>query len=510
MSYQYPPPNQPPYGAYGQPPQGGYQQQYGAPQGPPQGHYPPQQGQYGQPPPSQGGYHGAPSPQPPVGYGAPPPSGYHAPSPQPPTGYGAPPPNGPPPAGYHGHSPQPSYGGPPPAGYGAPSPQPPVGYGAPPPGAPPQGGYHHAPSPQPGFNQPPPFAQGSQGHAPPPGQPPLGGPGMPGAPVPPGVPGPNSFAGPSMPSLGYTPGQKAPGDFRREADVLRKAMKGFGTDEAAMIGVLARLDPLQVAAVRASYSQHIGRDLYKDVKSEAGGYLRQGLLAVIEGPLGHDVECAHESVDGMGTKEWMMNEALLGRSNADMNAIRIAYEHKYHRKLHMDIADDLSFKTSSLFKHIISARRTEESVPPNPEEMKMWATIVYEKRDMDRVCEIFGRASNAQLRALDHECHAKWRTSLLGVIMDKYSGHMQDTLWFMAQGASDPAMRDAILLEQAMDGAGTKDERLVVRIVRIHWNRDHKEQVKRAYRHKYHKDLIDRVRGETSGDYQNLMCALLQ
>ena len=83
-----------------------------------------------------------------------------------------------------------------------------------------------------------------------------------------------------MPSLGYVPGQKAPGDFRREADILRKAMKGFGTDEKALIQVLARLDPLQIAAVRATYAQHIGRDLCKDVKSETGGYLRQGLLAV--------------------------------------------------------------------------------------------------------------------------------------------------------------------------------------------------------------------------------------
>ena len=48
-------------------------------------------------------------------------------------------------------------------------------------------------------------------------------------------------------------------------------MKGFGTDEKALIAVLSQLDPLQMAAVRDVYSKQLGRDLYKDVKSETGG-----------------------------------------------------------------------------------------------------------------------------------------------------------------------------------------------------------------------------------------------
>jgi annexin A7/11 len=131
---------------------------------------------------------------------------------------------------------------------------------------------------------------------------------------------------PSQPSLGYIPGQVAPGEFRPQADQLRKAMKGFGTDEKALIAVLARLDPLQMAAVRDTYSRHLGRDLYKDVKSETSGYFGDALLSIIDGPLMHDVACIHLAIDGAGTKEWLLNDILLGRSNADMNAIRTAYE----------------------------------------------------------------------------------------------------------------------------------------------------------------------------------------
>jgi annexin A7/11 len=50
---------------------------------------------------------------------------------------------------------------------------------------------------------------------------------------------------------------------------------------------------------------------------------------------------------------------------------------------------------------------------------------------------------------------------------------------------------------------------LVNRVVRIHWDRNHMEQVKGAYQHHFHRSLTSRIRGETSGDYEKLMCACL-
>ena len=49
-----------------------------------------------------------------------------------------------------------------------------------------------------------------------------------------------------------------------------------------------------------------------------------------------------------------------------------------------------------------------------------------------------------------------------------------------------------------MAGLGTRDEILVSRVVR-YWDRDHME-VKGAYKAKYGKCLLQRIRGETSED----------
>ncbi|KAI2817747.1 hypothetical protein CBS147320_8048 [Aspergillus niger] len=399
--------------------------------------------------------------------------------------------------------------------YGAPHPnQPP--YPNTPPGAPPgrQDMYHGGPQ---GYSQGLPPPQGAP-HGPPQGM--LQGSFGAAPPFPPhpaAPPHPQLYAPlASVPSLGYVRGQQANGDFRPQADQLRRAMKGFGTDEKTLIQVLAKLDPLQMAAVRSTYTQHIRRDLYKDVKGETSGYFRRGLLAIIDGPLQYDVACAREAVEGIGTKEWLLNDILLSRSNADMNAIKAAYQQTYHRALEKDVEGDLSFKTRNLFSLVLRATRHEESAPLDPQLIEAEAKSLHQAtaarmvNNVDEVCGIIARASDNELRAINHAFYTRYNIHLTKHIEKEFSGHMKDALLHMLGAALDPAMHDAEQLEDCMKGMGTKDEKLVTRVVRIHWAPGHLDQVKRAYRHRFQKDLLERVRGETSGDYQRLMVALLQ
>lgn len=86
---------------------------------------------------------------------------------------------------------------------------------------------------------------------------------------------------------------------------------------------------------------------------------------------------------------------------------------------------------------------------------------------------------------------------------------MEDALLHQLRTGTDAAMRDALLLEEAMSGAGTKDALLTQRAVRVHWDRNHMTQVKGAYQHRFHKSLVSRIKGETSGDYEKLLVACL-
>jgi annexin A7/11 len=294
-------------------------------------------------------------------------------------------------------------------------------------------------------------------------------------------------------------------------------MKGFGTNEAVLIQILSKPDPLQINLLRNTYNQRHRRDLEKDIKSETSKYFKDALVQIVQGPLMSDVHNVHDAIKGLGTKESVLNDVLIGRSNADMRAIKQAYQQTYRHTLEADVKGDLSMKTERLFDMVMSATRNEESAPVIPQEVDQDCHRLHVAMDgrvgtdQVTVCSILTKRSDGQIRAITHHWQQKYHSSLESVVKSEFSGHMQDALLLLVRRASDAAMSDAVQLEDSMAGPGTKDTLLVQRVVRVHWNRAHMDQVKRAYAHRYKKDLIQRVKGEihTSRDYENLLVACL-
>ncbi|KAI0143599.1 hypothetical protein GGR57DRAFT_483369 [Xylariaceae sp. FL1272] len=453
-----------------------YNQQYG------QGHYPPPH-QGGHPPyppqqpPQQGHYppSQAHSPYPPQGayppYGAPPPA-HH--------GYGAPPP-GPAPGQYpppQGHSSYPPYGAQPPAQQG---------YGAPPPGPPPgQYGAHSS--------APPPQQYGAPQFAAPPG----------------GGGGP-----PNPPSPGYGPPQSIHWDANPDAKALRDAMRGFGANKKELTRVLARLDPLQVEALKSAYVHSFHKGLEEDINSETTirGHYAQALVAIVRGPLLNDVHLLHKAMAGAGTNRTMLNDILLGRSNADMNAIKRMYQQTFHKSLESEVSGELTLKTEKHFMIVVGACRAEDSAPVIPQAIDQDAQAIYNATegkygaDQAVVFSILSTRNDNQIRAINYTYEQKYRSKLETVIKKEFSGHMEDALLFQLRHAVDKYMNAATLFEDAMAGAGTKDDLLVARVVRYHWDRQTMENIKGAFKQRYGKSLASRIRGETSSDYGSLMVA---
>lgn len=61
-----------------------------------------------------------------------------------------------------------------------------------------------------------------------------------------------------------------------------------------------------------------------------------------------------------------------------------------------------------------------------------------------------------------------------------------------------------------MAGLGTKDTQLIYRLTRAHWDPQRMDAVKDAYQRRYKKPLENRVKGETSGVYRDLLVALVR
>jgi len=199
-----------------------------------------------------------------------------------------------------------------------------------------------------------------------------------------------------------------------------------------------------------------------------------------------------------------------------MRAIKHAYQTTFGRSMEADVKSDLSMKTERLFGMVIAANRADESTPVNLQERDHDCSELHRATegkagtDQITVCNILASRSDGQLRAIAQHYQQKYHIALVDVVKKEFSGHMEDALLLMLNRALDRAMTDAEQLEETMKGIGTKESLLVNRAVRVHWDKGHLDQVRKAYMHRYKRDLITRVKGETKGDFEKLLVACLE
>ncbi|KAM5142392.1 annexin A7 isoform 2-T2 [Mantella aurantiaca] len=456
----------------------------------------PQPGGY----PAAGGYPGGmPSyPQGP-GYGAP---GQGA-------GYGAPP--GAPGYGQPGGAP--GYGGPgfgaPPGGFGAPAGQyAPGGYNVPPGGAPAAGGYGAPPGGAPGYGgyQQPSvqsYGGGAPGQAP--GQMPGG---YPTGPAPGQQPAPFAAA---MTATQGTIRAAANFDALADAEKLRKAMKGFGTDEQSIIDVVANRSTDQRQKIKAAFKTAYGKDLIKDLKSELSGNVEELILALFMPATYYDAWSLHHAMKGAGTKEKVLIEILCTRTNAEIRNIVACYKSEFGRDVEKDIRSDTSGHFERLLVSMCQGNR-DESVNVNVQQAESDAQRLYQAgegklgTDESSFNLVLASRSFPQLRAVSEAYARISKRDLLSTIGREFSGYIEDGLKAILQCAINRPAYFAERLYKSMKGAGTDDSTLI-RVVVTRSEID-LVQIKQAFTQMYQKSLASMIQSDTSGDYRRLLMAI--
>ncbi|KAF2660598.1 Annexin, partial [Lophiostoma macrostomum CBS 122681] len=337
---------------------------------------------------------------------------------------------------------------------------------------------------------------------------------------------PGQYSQPSLPSPGYSPQIPAvnmrgqPINVSADIEGLYKAMKGWGTDEKKLISVLGGKDPLEMAAIRAQYQQRYHQDLVEHLKKECGGDFGDAIVHLARGPLLGDVYALKASMKGMGTKENALNEILISRNNADIHAIKTEYQRVHRTSLEADLKSDLSAGTEDLFLMLVAGTRAEDSAPVIDQQTQQDVDRLVSAmgsnsftKNAPQACQVLVSKNDAQIRAMAQAYQRKWNKPLLTEIKSNFSGHMEKALVLLIERAHNRPKSDAQLLEEAMAGPGTKDTYLIQRLIRAHWDKNHMQAVVNAYRQEFPNkdrgDLVRRVQGETSGDYERLLVACI-
>uniref|UniRef100_A0A8B9H9V2 Annexin n=1 Tax=Astyanax mexicanus TaxID=7994 RepID=A0A8B9H9V2_ASTMX len=245
-------------------------------------------------------------------------------------------------------------------------------------------------------------------------------------------------------------------DFDVVADIkaIRKACKGFGTDEQAIIDILANRSAAQrmeikqayfekyddeIATYKETYLQVHDRDLESDIAGDTSGHVQRLLTMLLQGNRDESYEVDDDLAEQDATALIEAGEARFGTDE-------------------------------STFSYILASR------------------------------------NYLQLQAMFKAYEAISGTEILDAIENETSGTLKDCYTALVRCAKQPQLYFARRLNAAMKGAGT-DEETLIRIIVCRSEID-LETIKDMYLEKYDVPLKEAISSECGGDFKRLLVAI--
>ncbi|KYM99417.1 Annexin-B11 [Cyphomyrmex costatus] len=302
-------------------------------------------------------------------------------------------------------------------------------------------------------------------------------------------------------------------DARADAETLRKAMKGFGTDEKAIIHVLANRNNLQRQEIASQFKTLYGKDLIKDLKSELSGNMEKLVLALMMPLPQFYAKELHDALSGLGTDETVLIEVLCTMSNHEISIIKQAYEAMFRKTLEDDLMSDTSGNFKRLMVSLCCANRDEsfnvdQSAAMEDARQLLQAGELRFGTDESTFNAILVQRNMAQLQQIFKEYHNITGHDIDEAIENEFSGDIKKGLLAIVKCVKNRPGFFAEQLYKSMKGLGTDDNRLI-RLVVTRCEVDMGE-IKNAFVQCYKESLEDFISGDCSGHYKKCLLALIQ
>lgn len=301
-------------------------------------------------------------------------------------------------------------------------------------------------------------------------------------------------------------------DAQKDAEVLRKAMKGLGCDSKAIITLLCSRTNCQRQRIELEYKTMYGRDLLKDLKYELGGHFEDIVLALMMPPADYDATSLRKAIKGLGTDEGVLIEILCTRSNSEVTAIKHSYQKLFSRDLEKDVAGDTSGYFKKFLTSLLQAYRDEnQSVDFGKAQAD--AKALYQAgearwgTDESKFNIILVSRSFPQLKATFDEYAKISKYDIEESIKREMSGDLKDGMTAIVRIVRNSPAFFAEKLYKSMKGLGTDDATLI-RIIVTRSEVDLLD-IKDEFAKLYHCSLAKFISDDTRGNYKKILLQLI-
>lgn len=246
----------------------------------------------------------------------------------------------------------------------------------------------------------------------------------------------------------------------KDAEALRNAMKGAGTDENAIIKLVANRTNAQRQKIKLFYKSSYGRDLVEDLKKELSGNFEDAVIALFYDPVEYDCYQLRKAMKGLGTDEDTLIEIIATRPNWMIKAINKKYQEMYKRNLQKDVESETSGTFKRLLVSLLQGNRSE-STHPNQEECAKNAKDLYEAgeknwgTDESMFNKIFCVRSPLEFAAICKAYHKLTGHTILQAIDKEFSGDSKKLLTAIVYAVISPSEFFATRVNKAVKGWGT-------------------------------------------------------
>ncbi|VDM05529.1 unnamed protein product [Schistocephalus solidus] len=110
-----------------------------------------------------------------------------------------------------------------------------------------------------------------------------------------------------------------------DAEVLKKAMEGVGTDEAMLIEILGHRTSSQRVQIASRYKALYGKDLRDDLDSELSGDFGELVDLLFFTPAELKAEICYRAIRGLGTDEDALVEVICTSTTEELKQLKEDY-----------------------------------------------------------------------------------------------------------------------------------------------------------------------------------------
>ncbi|KAI5812830.1 hypothetical protein BZA77DRAFT_322953 [Pyronema omphalodes] len=289
-----------------------------------------------------------------------------------------------------------------------------------------------------------------------------------------------------------------------------------------LIDILPTLTMQQLSALKREYKKiYNSVNLAKHIKSVFTTSTPFGKLAfaVALGPYESEAWFANSWYQKKETRNELLIESLMGKSNIETAAIKAAFrDAKYGGSLEKAVAEELMADKFRL------AVMTQLSCTKMEKDERVYLDNV--ARDVEKLYSLLERPSGGEtemigiivqrndLALMEISLQYKQRFGRdLAKDIRKHSKNLAgETLLHVLAGALDKPLRDAKLLDQAITAAVEqgREDLLITRACRMHWELKHLNRVKRAFKKKFKISVGERILHATKGSYREFLLRMLR